>query len=52
MNLIIFIDKNNFDGSLNLINKKYPKGQKRFWNIDKYIPFLLEKIKTFDKNLL
>ena len=50
MNLIVFVDKSNFDGSLALINKKYPKGQMRFWNIDKYIPFLLEKIKILDKD--
>jgi len=49
MRVIIFLDKNNFDGSLKLINKDYPQGQKRFWNINKYIPFLLEKIKTLDK---
>jgi uncharacterized LabA/DUF88 family protein len=49
MRIIIFLDKDNFDKSLNWVNKDYPKGQKRFWDISKYIPFLLEKIKDLDK---
>ena len=48
MRLIIFNDIKNFDGCLNLINDSLEKGKKRFWNIDKYIPFLLEKIKSID----
>jgi len=46
MNVIIFIDKDNFDGCLGLINKEFKKENRRFWNIDKYIPFLLEKVKN------
>lgn len=49
MKVIIFSDKQNFDGSLNLINKKLKKKEKRFWNYEKYIPFLFEKIKSLDK---
>ncbi len=49
MRVIIFNDIKNFDGCLNLVNERFPKGQKRFWNIDKYIPFLLDKIKSLDK---
>lgn len=49
MRVIIFNDIKNFDGCLNFINEKYPKGKKRFWDIDKYIPFILEKIRTLDK---
>lgn len=48
MKLIIFNDKENFDGCLNLINKRFPKGQRRFWDINKYIPFLLKKVKDID----
>jgi uncharacterized LabA/DUF88 family protein len=50
MRVIIFNDIKNFDGCLNLINKNLPKGEKRFWDINKYIPFLLEKIKSLDKD--
>ncbi len=50
MKVIIFNDIMNFDGSLNLINKNFPKGEKRFWDIDKYIEFFLTKIKTLDKS--
>jgi len=48
MKVIIFNDKDNFDASLNLVNKKFPKGKKRFWNYKKYIPFILEKVKNLD----
>ncbi|MDP1696143.1 MAG: NYN domain-containing protein [archaeon] len=49
MRVIIFNDKQNFDGSLNLLNKRFEKKQKRFWNYEKYIPFLIDKIKSFDR---
>ena len=49
MRVIIFNDIKNFDGCLNIVNKRFPKGKKRFWDIDKYIPFLMEKIKSIDK---
>ncbi len=49
MKVIIFNDKQNFDGNLTLINKKFPKGEKRFWDIKKYIPFLFEKLKSIKK---
>jgi len=50
MNVIIFNDIKNFDGCLNLINDNLGEGKKRFWDINKYIPFILEKIKTLDNN--
>ncbi len=50
MRVIVFNDIKNFDGCLNLVNKNLQKGQRRFWNIDRYIPFLLEKIKNLDKD--
>ncbi|HDZ61432.1 MAG TPA: NYN domain-containing protein [Candidatus Pacearchaeota archaeon] len=49
MKVIIFNDIKNFDGCLNIINKNLGKGKKRFWDIDKYIPFLFEKIKALNK---
>ena len=49
MRLIIFNDKQNFDGSLSLLNKRFRKRKKRFWNYEKYLPFLVDKIKSFDK---
>ena len=49
MKIIIFNDKQNFDGSLNSLNKRFKKGKKRFWNYEKYIPFLVDKLKSFDK---
>lgn len=49
MRVIIFNDKQNFDGSLSLINKKFPKGEKRFWDIKKYMPFLFKKLKSIEK---
>src|SRR3989344_7348663 len=50
MKVIIFNDLDNFNGSLNIINKDLEEEEKRFWDIDKYIPFLLEKIKSLDKS--
>lgn len=49
MRVTIFNDKQNFDGSLNLLNNYFKKGEKRFWNYEKYIPFLIDKLKSFDK---
>jgi len=46
MKVIIFNDSQNFNGSLNLINGRFANKDKRFWNYKKYIPFLLEKIKS------
>lgn len=48
MNVIIFNDTQNFNGSLNFINKRFDKNKKRFWNYKKYLPFLIEKIKSID----
>lgn len=42
--VVIFSDKDNFEGSLKLINNHYGQGKKRFWDINKYIPFLMEKL--------
>ncbi|MDE1848697.1 MAG: NYN domain-containing protein [Nanoarchaeota archaeon] len=50
MNVIIFVDKNNFDGSLNLINDGRDEDKKRFWDINKYIPFIFEKFKETYKD--
>jgi len=46
--VIIFNDTQNFNGSLNFINDRLTRNEKRFWNYKKYIPFLLEKIKSLD----
>jgi uncharacterized LabA/DUF88 family protein len=48
MRVIIFNDTQNFNGSLNLINEKFKKSEKRFWNYKKYIPLLIQKIKSVD----
>jgi len=48
MRVIIFNDTQNFNGSLNFINESLSKKEKRFWNYKKYIPFLVEKIKSLD----
>ncbi len=44
MRIIIFNDKNNLDGSLNLVNRKLGKGKKRFWKIEDCHSFLFEKL--------
>lgn len=49
MKVIIFNDKENFDGSLNLINQRFKPKDKRFWNYEKYIPFLVDKLKSIDQ---
>ena len=46
MRVIIFNDVQNFNGSLNFINKRFGKNKKRFWNYKKYIPFLVEKLSS------
>lgn len=51
MKVIIFNDIDNFDASLNLVNKKFKEGQKRFWGYKKYLPFILEKVKNLDNKL-
>lgn len=48
MRVIIFNDTQNFNGSLNFINERFREGQKRFWNYKKYIPFLINKLKSID----
>jgi uncharacterized LabA/DUF88 family protein len=48
MKVIIFNDTQNFNGSLNFINNRFGKNEKRFWNYKKYIPFLMKKIKSID----
>ena len=46
MRVIIFNDTQNFNGSLNFINKRFKRSEKRFWNYKKYIQFLLNKVKS------
>lgn len=46
MKLIIFIDRENFEGSLKLINRTIPRGKKRFWRLEKYTNYLFKKIQT------
>jgi len=48
MKVVIFNDTQNFNGSLNFINNRFKKDEKRFWNYKKYIPFLMKKIKSID----
>ena len=48
MKVIIFNDTQNFNGSLNFLNDKFKRDEKRFWDYKKYIPFLIEKIKSID----
>ena len=48
MKIIIFNDTQNFNGSLGLLNKRFDRKNKRFWDYKKYIPFLIEKIKSLD----
>ncbi len=48
MKVIIFNDTQNFNGSLNFLNERFSRKNKRFWDYKKYIPFLLEKIKLLD----
>jgi uncharacterized LabA/DUF88 family protein len=44
MRVIIFNDKNNFDGSLNLINKGLKKGKKRFWRLEDCHSYIFKKL--------
>lgn len=48
MKVIIFNDKDNLDGALNMLNRSYGEGNKRFWDFNKYIPFLFEKLKELE----
>ena len=48
MKVIIFNDTQNFNGSLDFINKRFKKSEKRFWDYKKYIPFLIKKIESLD----
>lgn len=48
MKAIIFNDTQNFNGSLNLVNSRFNKSNKRFWEYKKYIPFIINKIKNMD----
>ncbi len=48
MRVIIFNDTQNFNGSLNFVNYKFKKKEKRFWDYKRYIPFLIEKLKSID----
>lgn len=48
MKVIIFNDTQNFNGSLNFINKRFNKKKRRFWDYTKYLHFLIEKIKSLD----
>ena len=49
MKVMIFNDTQNFNGSLNFINDRFGKSKKRFWDYNKYIPFLIKKVKSLDK---
>lgn len=46
MRVIIFNDTQNFNGSLDLINSSLSNQNKRFWDYKKYLPFIVEKIKS------
>jgi uncharacterized LabA/DUF88 family protein len=48
MDVMIFNDAQNFNSSLDFINNRYSKNKKRFWDYQKYVPFLLEKLKSLD----
>lgn len=48
MRVIVFNDAQNFNGSLNFINERFRKDEKRFWDYKKYIPFLVKKLKSID----
>ena len=47
MKVMIFNDKNNFEGSLSIINKDRPQGTRRFWQIEKYHGFFFRKVCGF-----
>jgi len=49
MKVIIFNDVQNFNGSLDILNSRYGKTNKKFWDYNKYIPFLIRKINFLDK---
>lgn len=46
MDVIIFLDKDNFDGSLRLINENTYKGKERFWDINKYASSIFNKLRS------
>ena len=48
MKVIIFNDKDNFQGALKIINKELPEGAKRFWDYNRYIPFIFKKLQELD----
>lgn len=48
MRVMIFDDKNNFDGCLRSINNLRSYGNRRFWRIDKYYNFFFQKLKSFE----
>lgn len=45
---IIFNDKDNFEGSLKIINNLYGQGKKRFWDIEEYTSFIVEKLSELE----
>jgi len=50
MKVLIFNDKDNFDGCLRLINDNlFSDGQKRFWDYNKYLPAIFSKVKQLDE---
>ena len=49
MKVIIFNDAQNFNGSLDLLNSKYKKSNKKFWDYHKCFSFLVNKINSLDK---
>jgi len=48
MKVIIFNDKDNFQGALKIINNGLPGGKKKFWDYNKYIPFIFDELKKID----
>ncbi len=46
MRVMIFNDVQNFNGSLSLLNNRFKKDEKRFWDYKKYIPFLINKLRS------
>jgi len=49
MKVILFIDKENFESSLKLINRGLEKGKKRFWLIEKYTDYLIKQLPPYLK---
>lgn len=46
---MIFNDVQNFNASLELLNNRYERKDKRFWDYNKYFSFLVRKVNSLDK---